>query len=186
MQKYRGLLICGLLVFLTITQKVQAGLLLEPYLGYVSGKQTSGSASANFTGTELGTRVGYSTFNFSLGADYITAKYTDDSSSKNDLTMSDLGIFASYKFPILLRVFATYVPSSQLKGSAQNILDYTYKGNTTRLGVGFTGFPIININLEYITATYKDLEVLGQTTSLSSSVTTSAYALSISVPFDLF
>ena len=174
----------ALFAALLVNQSAQASLLLEPYLGYVSGKTDDGTSKSNATGTGYGARVGYSMMGFAVGADYMATSMTDDRNPKNDLTSGDLGVFVSYKFPVLVRAYATYIPSPELKYSS-NLGSGSYKsGNVTKLGVGFTGFPIINVNLEYITGTYGKLSTGGVDFDLNSNFTTSAYAISISAPFN--
>lgn len=169
---------------LIVSQSAQASLLLEPYLGYVSGeaKQTT---TAKFTGTEYGARVGWSSMiGLAVGGEYAAMSTTDDSSPKNDLKSSDLGVFVAYKFPIMLRAYATYFPSSEIKTSS-SVVDGTFKsGNAMKLGVGFTGLPFININLEYITSNYSKFSSGGVEGDLSPKLTTSSYAISISAPFN--
>jgi hypothetical protein len=172
-------------VFLGFNQQAKAGILLEPYLGYVSGSQKQSSKN-NFTGTEAGARVGYSFFGFALGADYITASYTDDASPKDTITEGELGAFVSFKFPILFRVYASYVPSSELKVKNSSVSSTLKDGSATRVGVGFTGLPIVNINFEIVSADYGKATALGTTSTLSPKSTTTGYALSVSAPFDLF
>ena len=171
-------------IFLGINQEAKAGLLLEPYLGYVSGTQKQ-TSKANYTGSEVGARVGYSFFGFAFGADYQMGNYTDDSSPKDTITQGDFGAFVAFKFPVLFRVYATYVPSSELKlkysGGSSTLKD----GTATKIGVGFTGLPFININLEMITAEYGKASTSGVSSTLSPKSKTSGYALSISAPFDL-
>lgn len=170
---------------LTFNQAAQAGVLLEPYLGYVSG-QTKQASTANFTGTEFGARVGYTTLGFALGVEYAATSFTDDSTPKNDLKGGDLGVFVAFKFPVLVRAYATYFPSSEIKDTASGGIDTTLKsGNVMKLGVGFTGLPFINVNLEYITSSYSKAEAGGISGDLDPKLTGTAYALSISAPFDL-
>ena len=169
-----------------INSSAQASLLLEPYLGYVSGKTEISNTTSKFTGTELGARVGFSNMGFALGVDYNVGKFTDDQTPKNDLTVNDLGVFVAYKFPVFIRAYLTYVPSPEVK-SKDSGPELTYSsGNLTKLGVGFTGFPFININLEYIMATYGKISAGGITADLPSSAKTTAYALSVSAPFNFF
>jgi hypothetical protein len=175
----------GIIFLMIVTyQTANAGLLLEPYLGYVSGQEKQ-VASVNFTGTEMGARVGFTKLGFAIGADYTIGSFTDDASPKDKFTVGDLGVFIAYKFPVLIRAYATYVPSAKLK------IDTTpettlQKGTAMKLGVGFTGLPFVVINLEYITSTYDEAEQGGVTGSLNPSATTTAYALTVSAPFDLF
>lgn len=184
MKTFQRLLIGAFISLLMYAQSAKAGILLEPYVGYVSGQQKQ-TGTSNLSGTEYGARVGYTLLNFGIGADYVAASYTDDSTPKNDLTIGDLGAFVSYKLPILFRVYATYVPSATVRVKSSSS-DVKFKGNSARLGVGYTGLPFININFEYINATYTDVEIAGTTAALSTNSTTSAYAISISAPFNLF
>lgn len=163
-------------------QSVQAGILLEPYLGYVSGK-IKATTDANYKGTELGARVGYSLLDFAVGAEYAMTNFTDDSSPSVDIKGADLGIFASFKFPILVRAYATYFPSPEAKNSSGGISTTSKSGNITKLGVGFTGFPFINVNFEYITGSFSKAEAGG--VEVPFDLKTTAYAISVSAPFDL-
>lgn len=169
---------------LVSNQSAQAGILLEPYLGYVSGKAEQGTSS-NYTGMEYGARVGYSMLGFAGGLEYAAATLTDDGTPKSDLTIGDIGVFAAYKFPVLFRVFAAYFPSSEVKVS-NSTGSGTYKsGNAMKLGVGFSFLPFVNLNLEYMSSTYSDLQASGVTVPLNPSLTNKSYGLSVSIPFDL-
>ena len=171
-----------LLVLLTVTagllvnQAAQAGLLLEPYLGYSNGKIEQGSTSNDYKGTQYGLRLGYSVLFFAIGLDYTAAKYKDDATPENDLEIGDAGLFVAYKFPILLRAYATYVPSAKMDYGTSTTLE---DGTSTKLGLGFTGLPLVNINLEYQMAEYKEANSL----TLVDKVETTGYALTISAPF---
>lgn len=168
---------------IAFNQSAQAGILLEPYLGYVSGKLKAPTADANYKGTELGARVGYSLLDFAVGAEYAMTNFTDDSSPAVDMKGADLGIFASFKFPILVRAYATYFPSPESKNSSSGLSITSKSGNITKLGVGFTGFPFINVNFEYITGSFSKAESGGVEVPFDSKTT--AYAISVSAPFDL-
>ena len=172
-----------LLTALFVNQSAQASLLLEPYLGYVTGKRDM-STSNNFTGTEYGARVGYSMLGFAIGADYQAVSVTDDGSPKTDLTSGDLGLFVAYKFPVLVHAYASYFPSPEAKFSNSGASGTYKSGNVMKLGVGFTGFPIVNVNLEYISGTYGKASAGGFEADINPKMTTSAYAISISAPFN--
>jgi hypothetical protein len=177
-------LLFAIITVLTFNQAAQAGLLLEPYLGFVSGEAKQATTS-KYTGTSYGARVGYTMLlGFAAGIDYNAMNFTDDSSPKNDLTSGDLGVFIAYKFPVLLRTYATYVPSASIDSKSNGTTSTLKAGNSLKLGVGFTGLPFINVNLEYISGSYSDIESAGTTVSLNPKFTTSAFALSISAPFD--
>ncbi len=175
----------AVLAILSFNQTVHAGFLIEPYLGFVSGEQKQ-ATTAKFTGTEYGARLGYSMLGFAIGAEYAAGSFSDDQTPKSDITMSDIGLFVAYNFPVLVRAYATYVPSSELKVNNSG-LDSTLKsGNSMKLGVGFTGFPIINVNLEYISSSYSKIDTTIGAFDLDPKSTGTAFALSISAPFNLF
>ncbi len=179
------ILLLAVLTTLTINQTAQAGILLEPYIGYVSGesKQTT---TAKYTGTALGARVGYTfLFGFAAGIDYTLSNLTDDSTPSSELSSSNLGLFVAYKLPILFRAYATYVPSPILSSKSSGTTNTLKSGNTLKLGVGYTGLPFVNLNFEYQTGTYSEVESGGATFPFSPNLTTSAFAISISAPFDL-
>src|SRR5438445_354458 len=90
---------------LILTLPAFADILLEPYAGYLFGKTSGGSTSNNMSGTEYGARVGYQSLGFMVGAEYMTGAMTVQSSS---VTPSNLGIFAGYDFPILMRAYGVY------------------------------------------------------------------------------
>ncbi len=166
----------------TFNQAAHAGLLLEPYVGYVSGT-AKGETSTDYTGSSLGARVGFTMLGFGIGADYEANTIVDDGSPKSDFTRGEAGLFLAYKFPILFRLYATYVPTSSIYVKQSGTTTTLEKGTATKIGLGYTGFPFININLEFNSAEYKEAKGLG---TLTPKVTTSGYALSISAPFDLF
>lgn len=157
-----------------------AGILVEPYLGYTKGKWEMGSTSQDFSGVYYGGRLGYSMLGLMGGLDFQTGKLKDNSSPTNiDLTPSDLGIFVGYNLPVMLRVYGSYFFSSKLKSEAAGTSN-TYEGKNMRLGVGFTSLPFVSINLEYGLGTYtKD-----SSGSLSSDMKTKWFGLNVSVPFD--
>ena len=157
-------------------QSAQAGLLIEPYLGYTNGEAKQGSTTNDYKGTQYGLRLGYSVVFFALGLDYTGAKYTDDSNPSNDLEIGDVGLFLAYKFPVLFRAYATYVPSAKMDYGTSTKLE---GATTTKLGLGFTGFPIVNVNLEYQMGTYKEADSV----TLVNKIETTSYALVLSAPF---
>ncbi|MBC7419797.1 MAG: hypothetical protein H7328_03630 [Bdellovibrio sp.] len=170
---------------LTFNQTARAGLLLEPYLGYAFSGDIKGASSYKITGTELGARVGFSTLGFAIGGEYMSGNFKDDAPNSSTYTNNDLGIFASFKFPILVRVYATFFPSSEFKQSATGYSATIKSGTQTKLGVGFTGFPIISVNLEYLMGSYSKVNFGGGDVDLNPAVKTNAMALVVSAPFDL-
>lgn len=170
---------------LAFNQAATAGILLEPYLGYVLAGQIKNGTTANYKGAVYGARVGYSVLNFAVGAEYRGVNFTDDSTPQSTITAGDLGIFGAFTFPVLLRAYATYFPSPVFK-IANSGTTFNYKaGNIVKLGVGFKALPLVNIGLEYTIGTYSKYDVGGSDIGLASNLNTASYALVISVPITL-
>ena len=102
--KKRILLLITMLVF-TIGQ-ANAAFMLEPYAGtYVSTEDEDGNA---VTGLNYGARVGFQNIGLMLGLDYQLAT-PSVADSDYEYSMSNYGLFVGYSFPIMLRIWATYV-----------------------------------------------------------------------------
>lgn len=130
-----------------------AGILIEPYLGYESGKTTD--VDGKFDGVTIGGRLAYKTpVMLWVGVDGafgVSGKSKPDSGTgysdvdqKHNTFYGVVGI----DLPILLRGWVGYGFSDQIKleGSA----DSTYKGKNFKIGLGFTGLPFVSLNAEYI------------------------------------
>ncbi|MEQ1663788.1 MAG: hypothetical protein ABL927_00260 [Bdellovibrionales bacterium] len=153
-----------------------ASFMIEPYVGLEKGTYSSGGADIDFSGTDIGARLGYSVLGFTFGADYMMASMTEkpsggDVKAKN----TDMGVFAGYQFPIMLQAYLTYFLSSEL--DADNQSD-NLKGSGTRIGVGYTGLPFVVINFEMIKRTYTKLGSV----DLSNDAKYDSYAINVSLP----
>lgn len=166
-------------IFILSSFTANAGFLLDPYVGMGSVTSTLDAASFSDESTDnmsvLGARVGYSFLLFSLGADYQMA--TIDGSSRNSLSA-----FAGFDLPVLLRVWAEYTLNSSfddddLASSVDVGFDSGYS-----VGVGFTGFPLVSVNLEIeqTNYTYENVPLVGD-----MDVSSAAYILSVSFPLNL-
>lgn len=165
------------LSMLTFTSVAQAGFMIEPYVGYETGSsKQSGSPDSDYTGTTLGARLGYGMLGLSFGLDYTMASGTIDETTPpdTDVDATDMGLFVSYEFPILLRVYATYILSSKADvGQPEDI-----EGSGMKLGVGFTGLPFVVINLEMTNRTFDEYD--GQ--PITPEIDLNTYALVVSLP----
>ena len=165
-------------IFLISSFSANAGLLLDPYVGMGNAKSTFDAASlddTNDNATVLGAGVGYSFLLFSLGADYQMA--TIDGSTRNNLSA-----FVGFDLPILLRVWAEYTLNSSVDNDdLPSSVDVTFNDGYS-VGVGFTGFPLISVNLEIeqTNYTYENYPVVGDL-----DVSSAAYILSVSFPLNL-
>lgn len=159
----------------------QAGFLIDPYMSYImSGKSTLAGGDYNVTGSDMGARVGWSMLGFGVGVDAaVSGTYTyKDATTTSDATQSQMGLFVSYKFPILFRGYASYMMN--IKGTASTSTVYA---SGTKMGVQYTGLPFIALGVEMFTGSYKEIESGGSKSSTTGSETQTRLALS--VPFDL-
>lgn len=156
-----------------------AGLLLDPYFSYKMSGSASFSSGSSVAGNELGVRVGYGFLGFAAGVDTtLSGKYTYSNSGVTvDSTPKNIGVFASYTFPILVRGYFTYLASAK-----ETIPGSEYSGTGTKIGIQFTGLPFVAIGLETVSLSYKDLSAAGVTSSVSETATHTNLALSM--PFN--
>lgn len=162
---------------LSFSQSSLAGLLIEPFLGYYSltteTEGNNGSTSLDDTddgsNSLMGARLGYTTFGFGAGLDHTIIE-----NGESDIAAT--GLFLSYKFPILVRAYATYFASVPVDGLKA--------GTGTKIGFGFTGLPFVHINLEMYSIKWDDKDpAVGSGNSFESNMT--GTALVISLPFDI-
>jgi hypothetical protein len=170
-----------LLLGLAFGTNAHADLLIEPLVGYSFGRYTTTTPSEDdetINGTSYGGRLGYSNLGLQLGVDYLNSN-VNVKDENDDLKATEWAGFVGFKFPILFRVYAGYVFSGS--GELGN-LDFS-KGTGMKAGVGFTGLPFININLEYRKIAYDEVKV--GSVELSDDYGYNAYMISLSLPFTL-
>ena len=202
MRLTKGFLLLFFLSFFALNS-AQAGILIEPYIGFSlagTGDFTAGSNQYDesySTFPTLGGRLGFGTMGFMAGVDYSMQSF-DLTSTRNVTEFEDavskkqLGVFVGYNLPMMLRFWGTYYLSSSLEGedpaSATTVIDVREEfsdGGGYALGVGFTGFPFISINLEYRTIEYDKYELNGVTVSnYNEKLDLSEVMISVSAPFD--
>ena len=152
----------------------QAGILLEPYLGYEMGKTDPGDGELN--GTVLGARIAWTApLIFWLGADIATSVSEEAKRSlgTDDAKRTVVGAVVGVDFPILVRAWLSYGFLNDLKVDSAKL-----EGTQTKVGVGFTGLPFVSLNLEYI----KDAWDKSEGQSIDSK--NEAYMLSVSLPLE--
>lgn len=180
------------LAFLII-KPAQAGLLIEPVLGYNFGKIDAGD-SEKFVGPAVGGRLGYQNLGFQLGLDYLKSNVdVDDNSYKEKVSADEFAGFVGFEFPILLRVYAGYIFSatgeSKIRanlndGNGTQNYDLKLKDGTgTKFGVGFTGLPFVDINFEYRKGEF-DSGKIGSA-NLAEKSKYEAFMIGVSLPFVL-
>lgn len=166
-----------LLFFSFILSGARASLLIDPYFGMVfNGKADSSGAESDYSGTSYGARIGYQNLGLFLGLDYRMAAYKMDGDFDFDLDSTTYAAFIGYEFPVMIRVWGEYVIGGE--GSADNV-DYSGASGTI-LGVGYTGLPLVSLNLEMANwkyDTYKAGSIEGDTDLGGSHI-----LLSVSLP----
>jgi hypothetical protein len=142
-------LVFGLLLAMNTAN---AGLLIEPHLGYnIHGSGDNGGYDYSYTGAQYGLRLGYQNLGLMVGMDYTGSSGSVDAEKgsttlNQNYTSNDIGVFAGYNFPILVRAWAAYYFSNTMKYKSD---DTKASGDTKELGVGFTGLPFLSINVIY-------------------------------------
>lgn len=176
--------ISAFVVISSYAATARAEILLEPYLGYSSGKWEQGTSDQDVTGLGYGARIGSQMTGLMFGADYMTASWKDNSTPiKNDITPSILGAFIGFKFPTIVRVWAMYAPeifNPSVKFSAGSTTT-KYEGTALKFGIGFSIAPLVSLNFEMLNSTYDEANGQNMTNDLKVNV----YTLGVSLPFTL-
>ena len=169
------------------TNESKAALLLEPVVGYNIGTKVDFESGENYTGgsgTAFGGRVGYQNFGLQLGLDYLNSSIDmDDADIDDNISLTEWAGFIGYEFPVLLRVYAGYIfsaaGSTESNGNDWDLIE----GSGTKLGVGFTGLPFIDINVEYRAGSFDNYEING--TKQNKEVNYQSIMLGLSLPFTI-
>jgi hypothetical protein len=171
-----------LITFFVSVPKSEAGLLIEPLVGFSTGNIDDGTDDISSKGLSFGGRLGYQNLGFQLGVDYLNSTL-DLEDVPSDYQISDWAAFIGYKFPIMLRVYAGYILNSVATTEYQNVETKFEKGNGTKIGIGFTGLPFVNINLEMRQGNWD--EVTSGNLSVEQEIKYKIFMLGVSVPFTL-
>ena len=183
-----------LALFLGHSVQSHAALLIEPLVGFNLGSKfdfkfdDSPAQNENYSGGKggaFGGRLGYQNFGFQLGVDYLNSSIDMNTSDfKTNISLSEWAGFVGYEFPLFLRVYAGYIFSANgsTKKSTSESVDLS-KGTGSKLGLGFTGLPFIDINFEYRTGTINQMSYGG--TDYDTEIRYSSLMLGLSVPFTI-
>lgn len=174
-----------------------AGLLVEPHVGYnLHSSTTKETDKIDYNGVQYGARLGVQSFGFIGGIDYTHSNYTattkpaSGTSDKDERKRDELGVFAGYKFPVLVRAWVGYnflAKETQTKlgpTSGTKVGEY-YKGHSTEFGVGFTGLPFVSVNLSYKMLSYDKQNDTVKTTALNPKFEPKEIVLGVSFPINL-
>ncbi len=178
-----------ILAFLII-KPASAGLLIEPVVGYNMGNfevDSAGVDKEKTSGTSYGGRLGYQNLGFQLGLDYLASNLNVDDNDYGTMKTGEWAGFVGFEFPILLRVYAGYIFSASGdtkydSGSGKETIKLE-GGSGTKLGVGFTVLPFLDINVEYRKVSWDDYKYAG--TKFSDKVNYDTVMIGLSLPFVL-
>lgn len=199
--KRRLAVLMAVIGFATIAQ---AGILIEPFLGYRYGtlnKQTV-SSSTEYTdtldGIDYGLRLGYKFL-----MPWVALEYELNSGvGKNGIPSASGGADYNYKtsavaavfgidLPVMFRFWAGYGIQSNMTiiGNGSSV-DNKFKGTHAKIGVGYKGLPLVSLNLEYIMNQYTkhDAGAGAGDVGIDTNYKTFNYntlVASVSVPFNL-
>lgn len=176
-----------------VIKPAKAGLLLEPVVGYSSISKfkigVPDSSTEQGSGPSYGGRIGYQNLGFQLGLDFLRSSYEmEDKDFKDDLVSNEYAGFVGFEFPILFRVYVGYIFAANAETKADDGLgtieaNKFTDGTGMKLGVGFTGLPFIDINLEYRKLTFGEYKAGGVKANVDTDVNT--YMISLSLPLVL-
>lgn len=156
----------------------QAGVLIEPYLGYEMGT-TKDAIDGKLEGTQMGLRLAYTApVFFWAGLDAtmgMSAKAKADGVPDEEAKRTTVSGVVGVDFPILVRAWLGYSFVNEIKFDAGK-----YKGNQTKVGVGFTGLPFVSLNFEYVTEKFDKFEDF----TVNPELKNDSYVVSVSLPFE--
>ncbi|PIK15916.1 outer membrane beta-barrel protein [Halobacteriovorax sp. JY17] len=201
----KNIKIISLFSLLLFTSQSFAGVLVEPFLGfgigsgeYVSGAQT---ADNKYTGPQFGARLGYTALGFMGGLEYRKTsgslsydKHSGggvwaNSGTDQDYSGTEIGAFIGYELPILLRAYVGYTFNTKWEldknGTWIGAANDELSGNTTTLGVGFTGLPFVSLNVEFRMIELDKYKNVSAGTETSADYSSNEVVLGVSLPLDL-
>lgn len=184
-----------------VPKSAQASILLEPYVGYqmtsVKVNTVSGETDVALNTPAIGARLGYAGMLFFIAADFMTATGTSTITSQptggtataDTCTSTMYGLDLGLRLP-MLQAYVGYMISNNFTDAVSGGT-FTYKGTAVKVGAGFTGLPIVAVNLEYIMHTlntYNDGTggsdvTVGSSSAALTSLSASTIMLTISAPF---
>ena len=164
----------------------EAALLIEPVLGYNLGSKVEfeDDSYSGGRGMGFGGRIGYQNLGLQLGIDYLNSSIDlDDNDFDKDVKASEWAGFVGFRFPLLFKVYAGYIFAANGESEASGLDVELSSGSGMKAGVGFTGLPFIDLNIEYRKGTYDEFKISGQ--DQDEKVDFSSILFSVSLPFTL-
>lgn len=164
-------------LLLTYSVASQAGLLIEPAVGYNFTSKAS-TQEKNYNagdGWGYGGRLGFTTGQWQMGFDYLKSEITMRSNDfDKDIYEEDLGAFLGYKFERLFKVYGAYIFSATGDTKINERIENLESGTGFKIGVGTTIIPFLDINLDY------------RKVGFNKDIAIDSMMLSVSLPINLF
>lgn len=182
-----------------ISLTANAGILIEPYIGYEMGDVQydlvgpTNEITEKGTGTGYGLRLGYKILAPWVALDYTGSSGTlkPDSGTDHDYTTTGLAAVVGVDLP-LIRAWAGYGFSNEATRIGTNgEADWKFKGTYTKVGVGFGFIPFVSVNAEYKMNSYSKVDIDGTTNGevsrgdIFEKLKNDVLMFSVSIPFNL-
>lgn len=177
-------------------QQADAGVLLEPFLGYDQAPMevvtvTNTDVSATNSGLDYGARAGY---RFSQGL-WLSAEYSAGSgkgkskvAGQEDSTYTKAAMSAVVGYDHRdFRFWGGYGVSDKMTFK-DSTGETNFSGTNYKVGFGYKAAPSVSVNLEYLVPSYTKYNTGGADADVStmfSKMSGASTQLSVSMPFDL-
>lgn len=142
-------------------QRAIAGPLIEPYGGYLLGQHSpkdTATHGSHTSGALMGARLGMGLLGVHLAADgsLMTGGSMTASPSSATINMSNLGGALMFDLPFIPRFWVGYGYHEMFVGRRDPGVYDNYKlvGEYFKAGLGFSVFPFVSFNLEYMNFAY--------------------------------
>lgn len=162
------IMICSLVLVSTVAN---AGGFIEPYVGIQKGTATDANGTDfDSKGTALGLRLGYQMVIPWVALDVRMNKGTIETAPEQDYSGTDIGITAGASVPFL-RPMIGYVPAAKQKFEASGS-SFEFEGSALKLGLGIKILPLIDINIDQTSYTFKKVDGLDLSSDVKHKITT--------------
>lgn len=166
-----------ILLFLVSTN-ASAGILLEPYMGYMSGS-SSNTPKLKLTGPNYGARLGYAMPGLFFALDYtlgILEGKQNTTTLDYDHKASALVVGTDVD---VLRLWAGYTFANELDQDGNNGV---YEGSGFKFGLGYKIIEMpLSLNFEYLIDTYDELD--GANLPVELKINTMFFSVSVPLEF---
>ncbi len=161
------------------SEKLFAGVSVEPFVGYATGEWSQAGNSAKQSGVDYGARLGWDFGRVRVGGNFLSGALKDNASPiSNTITPQDFGAYITGEFGrVSLR--AAYNFSSQRTFAPSSGTNNTWKGTSFSAGFDVMLMSHLCLNLDYVAGTYDSLNGASQTSKLTNSF----FNIGISFPF---